>query len=468
MLAGCPVCSPDSLKAAFRAVDNFESQIVAAETALQSCVDAAKATGGVKGLFPCVLRRGIEFLRIVPLLSEALTCQLAQEPCYRSVDLLTSPGLANLLIQARRFQTFADLTLLPFGGFLDGDAQSLLNATSSGSNAISSFGSLVIDAVADQNAAGRAVSGLELSALQSILALPSGSDIARFALLWNRSLDLWDQGVFGGNTTQSYFDLDRASTLMTAYQASRAAVRQEGYTGLADAWLSAVEGQQLEEARKLAGICATVKVRIEQELTLTRIGFEARLEVSNSGDRRLENVSVVLRASPNGNASFDATQLFVFDDPVLHRLSAIDGTGVIDANQVGSATWLIIPLSEAAPVFETKYDISGILRYSIEGIGYDQLLAPSTISVVPDPQLFLTYFHSRTAFSDDPFTSGVVEPTVPFHLGLLIDNRGYGDARNVEMVSSQPEIVENVKGLLVDFNIIGARLGSTPMAKFSR
>jgi hypothetical protein len=52
-----------------------------------------------------------------------------------------------------------------------------------------------------------------------------------------------------------------------------------------------VEGQQFEESRKLAGVCATVRVRIEQEMTLTRIGFEARLEVSNDGDSNLENVT---------------------------------------------------------------------------------------------------------------------------------------------------------------------------------
>jgi Fibronectin type III domain len=341
-----------------------------------------------------------------------------------------------------------------------------VNSSSPSANAVSSFNTLIIDGVADQSSGGRSLSTAELNSLRSTsIPLPSGTDIERFVSLWNKSLDLWDQGTFGGNASSLYFDLDGASALMSNFQASRDAVRQEGYTGLADAWLSAVEGQQFEEARKLAGICAAVKVKIEQELTLTRTGFEARLEVSNNGDHRLENVSVVLRATPFGNASFDATPLFVFGDPALNMISAVDGTGVIDSNRVGSATWLIIPLSEAAPVFETKYDISGILLYSIQGVKYEQYLAPSTISVVPDPQLHLTYFHSRVAYADDPFTSGVVEAAVPFHLGLLIDNRGYGEARNVEMVSSQPEIVENVKGLLVNFTIIGARLGNTPLSK---
>ena len=466
ILEGCPVCAPEVVEHAFRTMDNFEANITSAEMALQSCVDAAKSSGGIRSLFPCVARRGVEFLRFVPLLSEAVACQLSQEPCYRSVDLATSPGLANLLIQARRIQTFADLSLLPFGGFLDGDPFFLLNSSSPSAMAVSSFNALIVEGVADQSAAGRSIATIELNALRSMsMPLPSGTDIERFASLWNNSLDIWDRGTFGGNATSSYFDLEGASALIRKYQESRATVRQEGFTGLADAWLSAVEGRQFEEARQLAGICAAVRVKIEQEVTLTRTGFEASLEVSNNGAHRLENVSVALRATPFGNTSIDATHLFVFGDPTLHLISAVDGTGVIDANQVGLAAWLIIPLREAAPVFETKYDISGILLYSIQGVAYEQYFAPSTISVVPDPQLHLTYFHSRVAYANDPFTSGVVEPSVPFHLGLLIDNRGYGEARNVEMVSSQPQIVENLKGLLVNFNILGARLGNQPLSK---
>jgi hypothetical protein len=119
-------------------------------------------------------------------------------------------------------------------------------------------------------------------------------------------------------------------------------------------------------------------------------------------------------------------------------------------------------LSEAAPVFDTKYDISGVLSYSIEGVEYVQHLSPDTITVRPDPQLHLTYFHSRVAYSDDPFTSGLIEPTIPFHLGILIENRGAGVARNLKILSSQPEIIENEKGLLVEFSIIGARFGNRP------
>jgi len=299
------------------------------------------------------------------------------------------------------------------------------------------------------------------------LTSPSEADVTKFATTWNRSLTLWEGGVFSNNDlpanfTLHFFDLEAASSLMSAYESAKSSVKIEIFAGFGDAWLTAVEAQQLEEAKQLAGVCASVRVKIEQELTLTRTGFEARLEIGNDGDFPLENVTASLRATPFGNITKDATSLFVFGEPELTDVTSVGG-GTINANTNAKATWLILALTEAAPVFETKYDISGILQYTIEGVEYIQNLAPDTITVKPDPQLYLKYFHSRDAFSDDPFTIPV-EPAIPFQLGLLIENRGYGDANDVQIVSSQPEIVENEKGLLINFAIIGSRLGNTPTA----
>ncbi len=96
---------------------------------------------------------------------------------------------------------------------------------------------------------------------------------------------------------------------MSAFWLAREDIRSEHYGGFADAWLTAVEGQQYKELQKLAGVCTAVRIRIEQELTLTRIGFEAHLEISNGGDSNLENVTVSLKVLPFGNFSEDATSL---------------------------------------------------------------------------------------------------------------------------------------------------------------
>ena len=105
------------------------------------------------------------------------------------------------------------------------------------------------------------------------------------------------------------------------------------------------------------------------------------------------NISVSIRVSPFQNVSQDSTSHFVFDEPVLTGVTSVDG-GVIKAKTNAKATWLILPLTDAAPIFETKYDISGILRYTIEDVGYTQGLASDTITHKPNPQLHLKYFHS--------------------------------------------------------------------------
>jgi hypothetical protein len=465
MLRGCPTCSKDLLRETVHALDGMDPVLLSVEAALQRCASAALSDSGLRALFPCILGQSLTILRVMPVLANVLSCQLLQEPCYKSAELASSPGLVNLLLQARRIQSLVELVLLPFGGILSGETLGSLNSSAIVDQTRTAFRSTLANVTADNSQSGKAIALDELTSLIAILPTPIGHDIERFALSWNESLVLWDQGVIDldsvkQNQPVGFFDLARAETLSKHFLDARDSLRQEGFSGFADAWLSAVEGQQFEEARKLAGICATVRVVIEQELTMTRTGFEARLEVSNNGGFMLENVSVALRATPFGNASFDATKFFAFGEPTLSHVSAVNGSGVINPTALGRATWLIIPLAEAAPMFSTKYDLGGILLYSIQGVVYQQSLAPSTITVMPDPQLHLTYFLSREVFSDDPFTDSIVEPPVPFHLGLLIYNRGYGEARNVEMSSSQPKIVENEKGLLVDFTIIGTRLGN--------
>jgi hypothetical protein len=61
-------------------------------------------------------------------------------------------------------------------------------------------------------------------------------------------------------------------------------------------------------------------------------------------------------------------------------------------------------------------------------------------------------------FGDDPFTDDVVEPSLPFNLAVMFYNGGAGMASNLQIVSGQPEIIENEKGLLVDFEIIQSRV----------
>ena len=142
----------------------------------------------------------------------------------------------------------------------------------------------------------------------------------------------------------------------------------------------------------------------------------------------------------------------------MSGLSAIDGTGTLGPDSTGSATFILVPTRDAAPEGPTQYGVGGYLTYRIDGKLVTVPLVPVTITVFPDPRLVVQYFHQRDVFSDDPFTRDVIEPTVPFNLAVMVANRGKGDARNVRIISSQPEIVENEKGLAIDFKIIATEV----------
>jgi hypothetical protein len=90
-------------------------------------------------------------------------------------------------------------------------------------------------------------------------------------------------------------------------------------------------------------------------------------------------------------------------------------------------------------------------------------LLSSTITVFPEASIELTYFQQRDVYSDDPFTD-IVEPAEPFSLGLIAKNVGAGAAKNFRITSAQPQIIENQKGLLIDFKIIGTKVGAQELS----
>ena len=88
---------------------------------------------------------------------------------------------------------------------------------------------------------------------------------------------------------------------------------------------------------------------------------------------------------------------------------------------------------------------------------------PARIYVKPEPQLQITYFQPRDVQGDDPFTPEVESP-LPFTLGVLVKNAGYGIAHSVNIDSQQPKIVSAINNLLLVAQLLGARVGDSPLA----
>lgn len=212
------------------------------------------------------------------------------------------------------------------------------------------------------------------------------------------------------------------------------------------------------EAGAENGVCAQVRIRIDQQAVLTRSAFSGDLDIVNGHSvGNLEGVKLTLDFRDElGNSASDK---FTIVGPELSGVTAVDGSGTILAASSGKVHYTFIPNRDAAPTAAKRYTIGGTLRYIDPSNGLEIVvpLLGATINVLPDPRLTLKYFQQRDVYSDDPHTDEV-EPSEPFSLGLLVTNTGFGVAKGFSITSAQPKIIENEKGLLIDFKIIGTQI----------
>lgn len=277
---------------------------------------------------------------------------------------------------------------------------------------------------------------------------------------WNRTLEYWRRGwleiadVAPGESTD-FVPLSalrsQSAKVVQAFDTARS-------KGSENPFIEVSRQLDIRDQKLAAGdgsVCARVRLRLDQTAIQTRDAFKATLELINGSDGSLGNVQIeVFVKDESGN---DASDRFGFRAPVLAGLSAADGTGTLAPQTDGSVSWVLVPTVDAAPITTTPFYISGRLRYTQDGATLDIPLTPQRIDVHPSPQLAIQYFHQRDVFSDDPFTPEI-EPRIPYSLGVMVRNFGRGTARNFRIVSAQPQIVENEKGLLVDFQLIATEI----------
>ncbi len=307
---------------------------------------------------------------------------------------------------------------------------------------------------------GISVSETELADLLS-MPVPQGigqEQVVHIAERWNRTWMNWRAGVFEAADLPAGADTNFISLSALLAVVDRILIGHEA--AQAAGFATPAEGLQamIEESASLpreSGVCARIKLRTEQEAVLTRDAFRATLEIENTDAARLEQVAVTLWMRDEAGA--DVTDLFGVRAPELTGLSEVDGAGILAAQSTGTARWIIIPTVDAAPAVERRFFVSGQLNYVQGGTSVSVPLAPVSITVLPSPRLALNYFHQRDVFSDDPFTDAV-EPSVPFNLAVMVQNRGCGMAKNFRITSAQPQIVENEKGLLIDFQILATEV----------
>ena len=314
----------------------------------------------------------------------------------------------------------------------------------------------------DNSEAGVLISTRELS---TILAVPPPNGtttemITRLIERLNNTLHGWSSGQLEpseGFNMASYSKFQQLTQNINFLNDEAVA---KGFSSYLDAYnFASAEFNNIENLEDEAGVCAVVRIRIEQELAVTRVAFLAKLEIENMDSSTLtqSSLEIIIVDSSTGVQS---THLFAISNETLFGSLTADNEGwSLPSEASGRVEWLIIPYSEAAPQSDRTYDIGGILRYSLDNENITINLLPAFITVTPDPSLLVHYFWERYVIGDDPFTDEV-ENSVPFTLGVAVKNAGYGTASSLQITSGQPEIIENERGLLVNFNIIGAFIGN--------
>ena len=251
--------------------------------------------------------------------------------------------------------------------------------------------------------------------------------------------------------------------------------QKAGYADLTDELANTASAYNAADVQQQQGICASVSVQLtKQTLTAEREDFVATLTIDNAQSTQLTGLSVALVITLGGAANTTAllaanltsNDLFSISLPTVRGLSSggIGGDGVLAPTSSVSITWTIIPYATAAPTSSpVLFSVSGDFAYSQGGVPFTVPLLPATITVYPSPVLVLDYFLPTVVYSDDPFTA-LVEPSIPFAVGLLVSNVGEGALLSLSLQSSPPVILDNAKGLLVSFSLLSTALNDAVAA----
>lgn len=275
-----------------------------------------------------------------------------------------------------------------------------------------------------------------------------------------RMMNTWRQrdgiAIYGDNVC-NITTLDTCQTnIASCYQQ----IVELGYLNIYD-MLKSMKADLQEINNGSKNVCATVKIQIKQELAFTRQAFRGTLTIENSTENALTDITALIQASSEDGTLATNREMQINLENFEGFTEQDNGSYRLEAGQSGTFTFIFIPTKFAATDHDVVYSFGGALTFNNgEGIMIRELY-PVSLIVRPSPELDLSYFMQRDVYGDDPLTEEV-EPIIPAEFALLINNKGYGDASNVRMVTQQPKIVENEKGLLIDFKLISSQVNGQP------
>ena len=211
-----------------------------------------------------------------------------------------------------------------------------------------------------------------------------------------------------------------------------------------------------------ASVCSSIKLVISQSVVMTRQAFRGTLSLKNKlEDIPMKNVKFILDVR-DANGKVATSREMQVDVESLTGLTGdknLTSGWTLAPKTDGKVSILFIPTKFAAPTEPMVYSFGGTLTYTdpYTDRTISRQFTPVKLEVRPSPVIELAYFMQRDVLGDDPLTESV-EPVIPAEFALLVNNKGYGDAKNMKITTEQPEIVENEKGLAIDFEIVSSQL----------
>jgi RHS repeat-associated protein len=319
---------------------------------------------------------------------------------------------------------------------------------------------------AQNSSGGGQISPVEMTQLLAT-TLPnsvSTSEATEFIDRWNRTVQYWSQGIFTAAqvpTGQSTDFLDLGA-IQTAFNTAFTAEQESQVNGYSDVGTE-VQGAlaQVKSDLQGQGTCATIKLQIDQSATLTRSAFSGTLSITNSeGTGAMTNVTMDINITDaEGNPANG--EFFISSPSYSGAFSVVNGIATLPDFSTGTIAFTFIPDDSAAANGPTQYMIGGTIGFTDPSGGAVSIpVFPSTITVDPQAELQLNYFLQTDVIGEDPFTPQDVIPSEPAVLGLLVTNVGGGTANNLSITTAQPQILQNAKGLLDTFQIIGTQVGN--------
>ena len=185
----------------------------------------------------------------------------------------------------------------------------------------------------------------------------------------------------------------------------------------------------------------TVKMQIEQKVSLEREAFNAKLNIKPSVTPLNNFMAKVSIKDENGD---DASGQFFVVVTQKTGIASVDGSTVSSPVDI---TWQLIPNSNAGGTSADgkNYSLSATIDYSYSGGSYTFTTLPETITVKPMPKLTIDYKLPYITMAGKSVK-----------IKAIVTNNGYGPAHNLVIKSAQPKIIENLSNVPVSFTLLGS------------